>query len=63
MLTLSVDGMTCQGCARAVTNALARVVTGPVEVDLDRKEVRVPDGSDMAAVARAVEEAGFDVPR
>jgi copper chaperone CopZ len=36
-------------------------VTGPVEVDLDRKEVRVPDGSDMAAVARAVEDAGYDV--
>jgi copper chaperone CopZ len=61
LLTLSVDGMTCQGCARAVTNALARVVTGPVEVDLDRKEVRVPDGSDMAAVARAGEDAGYDV--
>jgi len=63
LLTLSVDGMTCQGCARAVANALARVVTGPVEVDLDRKEVRVPDGSDMASVVRAVEDAGYDVRR
>lgn len=63
MLTLTVDGMTCQGCARAVTNAVGRVVTGRVEVDLDRKEVRVPDGSDMAAVVRAVEDAGYDVRR
>lgn len=63
MLTLSVDGMTCQGCARAVVNAVGRVVSGPVEVNLDRKEVRVPDGSDMAAVVRAVEDAGYDVRR
>jgi copper chaperone CopZ len=61
MLTLLVDGMTCQGCARAVSNAVGRVVSGPIEVDLDRKEVRVPDGSDLAAVVRAVEDAGYDV--
>jgi copper chaperone CopZ len=63
MLTLIVDGMTCQGCARSISVAVGRVVSGPVEVDLERKQIRVPLGSDMAAVARAVEEAGFDVPR
>jgi hypothetical protein len=36
-------------------------VTARVAAHPHRKEVRVPDGSDMAAVARAVEDAGYDV--
>ncbi|MDH5672410.1 MAG: heavy-metal-associated domain-containing protein [Myxococcales bacterium] len=61
-----VDGMTCGGCAAAVTRAIqgvdARVT---VDVDLDGKLVRVSGPAevqlDAAAVRAAIEDAGFDV--
>jgi len=57
-----VAGMTCEHCTVAVTDEVSRVpgVTG-VEVDLDTKLVRVRGTDvDAAAVAAAVDEAGYD---
>ena len=57
--TYRVTGMTCDGCARAVTNAIrARAPAAKIAVDLKSGSVRV-DGADTASVAEAVQEAGF----
>lgn len=59
----SVPGMTCGHCKVAVTTELSKI-TGVhgVEVDLDSKEVVIEsDGAiDWAAIAAAIDEAGFE---
>ena len=58
--TYTVNGMTCGGCAKSVSNAIADAVPGAhVEVDLDAKAVTV-DGVDEGTVKQAVEDAGFE---
>ncbi|WP_029008199.1 heavy-metal-associated domain-containing protein [Azospirillum halopraeferens] len=58
--TFRVDGMTCGGCARSVTNAIVKLVPqARVEVDLPSGTVAV-DGASDDEVQRAVESAGFD---
>lgn len=55
-----VDGMTCEGCARAVTNAIRAVAPGAeVAVDLGRGLVTVAGAAGVEAVRGAVETAGF----
>ncbi len=59
--TYKVDGMTCGGCARSVTNAVTAAAPGAtVEVDLADKSVRVQGEHDPKHVEQAVEDAGFD---
>jgi len=61
--TYTVEGMTCGHCVGAVTGEVSKVsgVTG-VRVDLEAKTVTVTgDGIDDAAVAAAVDEAGYTV--
>lgn len=56
-----VDGMTCGGCARSVTNAIVKLAPDArVAVDLDAKTVSVDGAADEATVRKAVEAAGFD---
>jgi copper ion binding protein len=61
--TFAVRGMTCEHCRAAVRDEVGAIpgVTG-VEVDLERGLVTV-EGEDVtrAAVAAAVEEAGYEV--
>ncbi len=63
-ITLSIAGMTCQGCANTVTAALARVEgVRRAHVSLEQKRARVVlenDGSAAALVA-AAKRAGYDV--
>jgi len=55
-----VDGMTCGGCVRSVTNAITKLAPNArVEVDLPTGLVTV-DGADEGLVRDAVEGAGFD---
>lgn len=62
MLRFRIEGMTCQGCVRAVTQAVSTAAPGrPVKVTLASGEVEVGQGADVAAVAAAIERAGFDV--
>jgi copper chaperone len=62
MFELKVDGMTCQGCVDAVTNAVDRAVPGAkVDVDLDSGLVRIDGAPQREPVASAIEDAGFDV--
>jgi copper chaperone len=59
-ISYRVTGMTCGGCARAVSKALAAQAPGAkIEVDLAAALVRVADGPDDAAVKQAIETAGF----
>ena len=62
--TFSVDGMTCGHCVSSVTAEVGMVPgVSHVVVDLGAKSVTVtvPDGHDIdvAAVAAAVDEAGY----
>jgi len=58
-MTYRVTGMTCGGCARAVTQAIVQAAPAAVvQVDLDRQAVTV-DHADEALVKAAVDAAGF----
>lgn len=64
MLAYQVNGMTCGGCARAVTNAIKSVdAAANVEVDLTAKRVTVDSAADAVNLQAAIEEAGYEVER
>lgn len=55
-----VTGMTCDGCVRAVTNAIKAQAPGAkVSVDLSSGTVTVAGPVDAKAVAGAIKDAGF----
>jgi copper chaperone CopZ len=56
-----VEGMTCGHCAASVTEEVGEVAgVEQVDVDLDSRRVTVTgSGYDDAAIAAAVEEAGY----
>lgn len=60
--TYRVEGMTCEHCVNAVSTELAAVAgVADVQVDLATKLVTVTGtGVEDAAVAAAVDEAGYD---
>lgn len=56
-----VGGMTCEGCAAAVTRAIKTKAPGAtVEVDLQGARVSVDGFDDESAIRDAVDGAGFD---
>jgi copper chaperone len=62
VLTLVVEGMSCDHCRIAITDEVSRVSgVESVEVDVDAKRVRVAGADvDESAVIDAVDEAGYD---
>lgn len=61
MTQYRVDGMTCNGCASAVTNAIKTAApAATVKVDLAAKTVTVEGQVAAATVATAVKDAGFE---
>ena len=62
MLDLAVDGMTCEHCVRAVTEAVSTLpgVSGVV-VDLQAGRVRVDGDPDAGTVKDAIEAEGYFV--
>ena len=61
MTRYRVNGMTCQGCASAVGNAIKTAAPqAAVEVDLAAKTVRVDGAVPAETVAQAVKDAGFE---
>jgi copper chaperone CopZ len=64
--TYTVTGMTCDHCVRAVTEEIERL-PGVTAVDVDlatgRVTVRSEAHLDDAAVAAAVDEAGYELAR
>ena len=62
MIDFKVQGMTCGGCVRGVTNALQRVdADAIVNVDLASKTVSVSSAADVQQLKQAIEKAGFVV--
>lgn len=58
--TYRVEGMSCEGCARAVTAAVRKQVPDAfVEVDVSMGMVRVGADAGESEVRQAVERAGF----
>ena len=62
-IALAISGMNCHHCLNAVNRALAGVPGIEVStVRIGRAELRVPDGPDAAAPAKAaIESAGYKV--
>ena len=62
MITLKVEGMTCNGCVQSVERALKRVdPSASVKIDLDSGRVDLDGALDRAAAKQAIEATGFDV--
>lgn len=61
MTKLTIQGMTCGHCRKAVNDALAEVpgVTA-VQVDLERGEAQVEGSADVDALVAAVKEEGYE---
>lgn len=62
--TVNVTGMTCGHCAQSVTNELTKVPgVEDVQVDLASGNVEISSTApvDPAAIAAAVDEAGYEV--
>ena len=62
MQTFKVDGLTCGGCVRGVTNAIKRIdPDSTVDVDLATKTVKVESALAAKDIVGAIEGAGFEV--
>lgn len=64
MHVINVEGMTCEGCKRAISNAISHAAPGTTfEVDLNRKQVRVRDlpADRLAAIRNAIRDAGYAI--
>ena len=59
--TYKVAGMTCDGCVKAITNAIKAEAPGAtVNVDLDAGLVSIDGVDDSSVIATAVDDAGFE---
>lgn len=62
MYELTVEGMTCGHCVKAVTQSLQALDReAKVDVDLAAKKVRVDTAAGMDAVSVALADAGYSV--
>jgi len=60
--TLKVEGMSCHHCEMAVEKAVKGIAgVENVQVDLANKEVKVAGSADREQIAKAIEQAGYDV--
>ena len=62
MVELTVNGMRCGPCARAVTEAVRSIdpVAG-VEIDLESKRVSIDSDADIGSIQSAIEGAGYQL--
>jgi len=59
---IKVEGMSCSHCKAAVEKALKEISgVEEVQVNLDDKEVVVSGNASREQLAKAIEEAGYDV--
>ena len=62
MYELKVDGMTCGGCASAISKTLKALdPAAEVNVDLPSKKVQVKSERKLKEIAETIEDAGFSV--
>ena len=60
MISLKIEGMTCNHCVMAVKNALESVPgTSNVKVDLEKGLATLESGANTADLISAVEEEGY----
>ncbi len=60
--TLSVGGMTCQGCVKRVTEVITQGGASDVQVDLGRGQATFSASASQAAdIRRALDADGWDV--
>lgn len=60
MIEFKLDAMSCSHCVATVTETIKEVdPQARVEVDLDRKQVKVESSRDKARIAQALTEAGY----
>lgn len=61
-MEITVPGMSCAPCARAVTNAVHSVDPDAVlTIDMETKRVAIATSADAGRVSTAIEEAGYRV--
>lgn len=61
MYEFNVPGISCGGCARNITRILGELdANAKVEVDVERKQVKVETAQSREAVVARLSEAGFD---
>jgi copper chaperone len=61
-MTLKVEGMSCKHCQAAVEKAVKGIAgVENVQVDLVKKEVVVTGSADREPIARAIQDAGYQV--
>ncbi len=62
MIKLKIEGMTCDHCAKSVTDALAKVpgVEKVIDVNVPRKEAVVSGHVQAGALVHAVQELGYE---
>jgi len=64
-VTLGIDGMTCGGCVKSVTNVLSALDgVAKAEVSLEKKSAVVdydPAKVSLAQFKQSVEDAGFEI--
>ncbi len=62
MYEIKVEGMTCGGCVRAVTQALQTLdPLAQVKVDLSTQKIDIHSKKDQESIKEAIEDAGFSV--
>lgn len=64
MHILQIEGMTCEGCKRAISNAISNAVPGMAfEVDLRRNQVRFRSATpeQQADIRNAIRAAGYGI--
>lgn len=62
MVQLTVSGMRCGPCGRAVTDAVRSVdPAAGVEIDLETKSVSIDTEADVGRIRAAIEKAGYKV--
>lgn len=60
MMTFTVLGMTCGGCATRVKHALLAVdPAAAIEIDVPNKCVRIDSSAEAERLAAAIAEAGY----
>lgn len=64
-ITFNIDGMTCGGCVKSVTNALNQITgVSQANVSLENKNAVISfddNQTNEPALKEAIENAGFDV--
>lgn len=62
MYELTVEGMSCGHCVGRVTKSVQGVdQDAKVTIDLPTKKVKIESDADLAAIAAAIDEAGYPV--